>query len=352
LSAGVLSDKRGEKVSSGEIIVANPDSDKAENDETFFQTKYAAYADERKWYNTKAHYGELWWSDKVFYSALNPDPQVAKCPKKVAPPVEEQILMRMAADIAPAVTATSEQLIPRIIMQTNESYDVPKKMYDAMMTVSFKNPDYQYIYFDSERRKQYITDNFGSEMLEVYDTLIPGAFKADLFRYCFLFKTGGVYVDSGMVAKLSLSSLIKPDDQFLAPEDDGGKRVCNGFMCVAPNHPILQLTIDRVVENVRSHYYGQSSLQITGPILMGDVFFKVVKRKAEAETDYGNGVRLISHLSARTISGDVCVSPGEIRAGGQLFFMTKYPLYHLDMLWYHTKEHYDTLWNIRQIYNN
>jgi len=54
---------------------------------------------------------------------------------------------------------------------------------------------------------------------EAYDALIPGAFKADLFRYCVLFIYGGVYADIDVMLTSKLEMAIDDDVGFMVPLD-------------------------------------------------------------------------------------------------------------------------------------
>ena len=41
----------------------------------------------------------------------------------------------------------------------------------------------------------FIKSHFSKRVLYAYDKLIPGAFKADLWRYCIIYINGGIYID-------------------------------------------------------------------------------------------------------------------------------------------------------------
>jgi len=49
--------------------------------------------------------------------------------------------------------------------------------------------------------------------------LIPGAYKADLFRYCVLLIHGGVYADVDVLLESNLDVAIQPDVGFMVPFD-------------------------------------------------------------------------------------------------------------------------------------
>ena len=43
--------------------------------------------------------------------------------------------------------------------------------------------------------REFIKNNFDLDILNAYDILKPGAFKADLWRCCILYIYGGIYLD-------------------------------------------------------------------------------------------------------------------------------------------------------------
>ena len=97
-------------------------------------------------------------------------------------------------------------------------------------------------------------------MYQAYDAIIPGAFKADLFRYCALLIYGGVYADMDVMLESNLDATISGDIGFMVPMDEPGtpvdQRMClwNGFIASAPGHPFLARVIETVVNNVRNRF--------------------------------------------------------------------------------------------------
>jgi mannosyltransferase OCH1-like enzyme len=68
-------------------------------------------------------------------------------------------------------------------------------MNDCVNSIKTKNPDFIHHLFDDDDCRNFIKDNFPEDVLYAYDTLIPGAYKADLWCYCILYKKGGIYLD-------------------------------------------------------------------------------------------------------------------------------------------------------------
>jgi hypothetical protein len=94
--------------------------------------------------------------------------------------------------------------------------------------------------------------------VSVFDTLLPGAYKADFFRYIVLFKEGGIYADIDVMLDANLDQFITPDLAFFAPIDSVGvyadESFClwNGLIGSAPAHPALANAIEWMVNLVSS----------------------------------------------------------------------------------------------------
>ena len=75
---------------------------------------------------------------------------------------------------------------------------LPPKMYECVRNNLILNQVGEdcihYLFNDSDCRA-FILKEYPPDVLIAYDRLIPTAFKADLWRYCVLYKYGGVYLD-------------------------------------------------------------------------------------------------------------------------------------------------------------
>ncbi len=176
------------------------------------------------------------------------------------------------------------KFIPKKIFQTWETNKVTPGMYDAGHTWIDKNPDWEYHFFDEDGRRNFIKDNFPKKVLAAYDTLIPGAYKADLWRYCVLYIHGGVYVDSKIVLCNKLDKLLDIDTKFTSVKERGGLKTLKGgvqvtFLCSMPKHPFLKRAIDLIIENINSGYFGENAICPTGPLAMGKAINLVLGRQ-------------------------------------------------------------------------
>lgn len=183
--------------------------------------------------------------------------------------------------------------IPKIIHQTYRSTALPDEIRSIVESLKSKNPDWEYRFYDDKKCAQYISENYGEEMLDLYNSINPsyGAAKADLFRYLLLYKEGGIYFDIKSSCKIPLSELIRAEDEFFIsnwPNKSGEfKRaglkielwyIPHGeyqqwYIIAKPNSPFLKAVIDRVIHNIKNYNPWKHSvakrgvLKLTGPIV-------------------------------------------------------------------------------------
>ena len=161
----------------------------------------------------------------------------------------------------PRYKKTVERLVPKIIHQTWFE-PITKEKYPnfSRFIESWKKSGWEYNFYDDESAREFLSTHFPPEVGEAYDSIIPGAFKADLFRYCVLLIRGGVYADVDVLIETNLDDAIANDIGFMTPIDEPGvdveHRSClwNGFIATAPGHPFLARTIEIVVNNIRNRF--------------------------------------------------------------------------------------------------
>lgn len=182
---------------------------------------------------------------------------------------------------------TSQQRIPKHIIQTDETLPESVFLQRTQEALRLLNPEYTYTFYDAQQRRDLIQTSFPSDVVDAYDTLVPGAFQADLFRYCCLYVHGGCYVDLKMIPRVPFAAIIDPSSTFLIPLDyertnsmdpSVGTSYLNALLCCTPRHPYLLQLIRRVVHNVHrrstfvlASYTGTTRiLDVTGPTMVYD----------------------------------------------------------------------------------
>jgi len=175
--------------------------------------------------------------------------------------VTEKPVSKVVVVKGPRLKKDPERLIPRIIHQTWFEPVTPEKYPNmARLIESWKRSGWEYIFYDDDSSSEFISLHFPPEVREAYDSIIPGAFKADLFRYCVLLIKGGIYADMDVMLEINLDAAVPPDVGFMVPVDAPGSkpdhRMClwNGFIASAPAHPFLARAIQHVVNNIRNRF--------------------------------------------------------------------------------------------------
>lgn len=165
--------------------------------------------------------------------------------------------------------------IPKKIIQTWEHKDLNPEFQKIVDLWKINNPNYEYYLFDKNERLQFIKENFDEYVIEAYKNIIPGAYKSDLFRYCYLYINGGVYIDIDTLCIGKLDDFLLPNIEFIVPIDlninhlEGKHNLACGFICSRPKHPILLNCINKIVFHVKNNIIPQSKLDFTGPGLLG-----------------------------------------------------------------------------------
>jgi hypothetical protein len=197
---------------------------------------------------------------------------------------------------------------------------------------------------DSDVRA-FLAANFGADVREAYDVLLPYAYKSDLARFCLLFAHGGLYADIGLrfVNPFTLPAgctLGAFRDAYGSSKKFPG--VCVGLILAAPRQPELKIAMELVVENCRNRYYGAGPLDPTGPHLFG----RALALSNHIENYYLGDYRAVSPDLPR--KNHVCISPdgvlvalGKDAAGGDL-----------ETIGLSGTTNYNDFWRMRQVYRS
>jgi mannosyltransferase OCH1-like enzyme len=158
-------------------------------------------------------------------------------------------------------------VIPPYIFQTWHTKVLPPLMLNALIQIKHTNPNFQHYLFDQNECREFIRTNFDKNVLNAYDKLIPLAYKADLWRYCILYKKGGIYLDVKYIPinGFKLVNLLAKEHWVLDLDKDG---IYNALIVCKPGNEILLNIINDIVKNVQNNFYGTSCLEPTGPKLL------------------------------------------------------------------------------------
>jgi mannosyltransferase OCH1-like enzyme len=156
-----------------------------------------------------------------------------------------------------------------LLFQTWESEYCAKSVYEATQTWKSTLPaHWKHVFHDAQMRRHFIASQMPPEVLVAYDTLLPGAYRADLWRLCVLYVHGGMYIDIDMMSTPCTVSHLLPlveQHKFVCSVDCNGERLMNGFMAACALEPALLSTINSIVKSVMYGDIPSSDLSLTGP---------------------------------------------------------------------------------------
>ena len=151
----------------------------------------------------------------------------------------------------------SNYKIPFIVHQTFYTTVLPLDIVEIINHNKKICPNYKFYFYNDEQCENFIKYNFDARIFNAYMKLNKsyGAMKADFFRYCVLYKLGGIYLDIKSKINIPLGLIIKPDDicildnprNDLEPWRKNNPTYEQWLLMFAPNHPYLNQMIERFI---------------------------------------------------------------------------------------------------------
>ncbi len=180
------------------------------------------------------------------------------------------------------ITNTIYSLIPLNIFQTWYTLELPDKMRKNQEELKKDNPEFKYHLYDDEMCRDFIKQHFNEETLWAFDKLIPGAYKADLWRYCVLYIHGGIYLDIKFQCIKNFKLIQLTDKEYWVKDlhEHVVKSIYQAVMITYPRNEILWKAIQAILHNCKTNNYtGINSLAISGPSLLGQFFNELELKK-------------------------------------------------------------------------
>jgi mannosyltransferase OCH1-like enzyme len=243
--------------------------------------------------------------------------------------------------------------VPLNIYVTWESNSVPEKMKENIYNICEMNPEFDLYIYSNQARIDFIKNNFDKSVLEAYNSLKPGAYKADLWRYCILYKNGGVYMDIKLYSTEPLINIIKDNPVIFVKDYNHPLNfisnkvptngIYNAFMVSPPNNIIFKKCIDDIINSCKHKLYKKGCLDITGPTLLGEIYIK------EYSIDAFNNLKF-------TIASDLYLffyfmTNNHYITYNDKIIVRAYEEYRKEQKKSLKSKHYTQLWNEKDVYN-
>ena len=221
--------------------------------------------------------------------------------------------------------------IPLNIFQTWHSKDLPENMRKTVQLLKIQNPEFEHFLFDDNDCREFIEKNFPNDVLFAFDSLIPGAYKSDLWRYCVLYIHGGIYLDIKYHCFNGFKLLFLTDKEYFV-KDLLENHIYNALMATFPKNEIMLKCINQIVENVKTKNYRTSSLHTTGPGLLGSFLI-----------NENNNLRFFFKID--NYSQTICD-----KDNNDIKILISYKEYQEERSKFEITKHYDILYNEKCIY--
>jgi len=144
--------------------------------------------------------------------------------------------------------------IPAIVYGSYDSNSkITNKLISNINNTVSNNEEFEYYYINQDDARLYISENFEPKLLTVYDSLSL-IDKNNLWKYCILYKNGGIYMDINLGLKDKLINLISPMLKSL-PENNNviftknNNSIAHKLIIAPPGLPIFKELIDSFINN-------------------------------------------------------------------------------------------------------
>ena len=147
----------------------------------------------------------------------------------------------------------------------------PGEVADLMQSWS-GDPAYRYEKYDRKSAQRYIARHFGFRVYAAFNESRIPAMQADLFRYCKLYRDGGLYADADTKNLGSLADLISQTGRNIIMRR--GTNIPNALLYFHEKRdPLLGLVLDIAVSNIEARI-SNDVWAATGPGIITKMYRK------------------------------------------------------------------------------
>lgn len=158
-------------------------------------------------------------------------------------------------------------MIPKKIFQSHKSLDYINQNDFLKKSVNswkkFKG-EFEYVFHNDKQADEFMQEHFKGMVYNTYKKLPMPVMKSDLWRYCVIYKYGGIYADTdvllltdpNMFIKNKAEMVIAPETDAWGGECDSKKRFCQWVWSASPNSPFLKKVINLCVKRMSDEFDG------------------------------------------------------------------------------------------------
>ena len=149
-----------------------------------------------------------------------------------------------------------KSVIPKHLIQTDKSHDLPLLAKAAATNLRLLNPDFEYLFFDDQEVEEFIDQEFPAYG-EIFNSFRVPIQRYDFFRYLAVYRLGGFYFDLDVFLSSNLDGLLDfgcvfPFEEltmnvFLRKVYGVDWEIGNYAFGAAAGHPFLKAVIENCI---------------------------------------------------------------------------------------------------------
>lgn len=158
--------------------------------------------------------------------------------------------------------------IPKNIMQTWKTINLPKKWRESQRSILNKMPTWNYTLMTDEDNYNFVKKHF-PQYLKTYEKFPYHIQRVDMIRPMWLYINGGVYLDLDYVVNNSFEELFDDNGEIYFVQSPNLEiYFTNSFMASVPKHPFWLQYLEHMKQDpplwaITKHFYVMTT---TGPI--------------------------------------------------------------------------------------
>ena len=235
-------------------------------------------------------------------------------------------------------------IIPLNIYLTWGTKQLPIKMQENVDRMKKLNPEFNVQLFDDNDCRKFIQNNFPEDILIAYDTLKPGAYKADLWRLCILYINGGIYIDIKFKCINNFKFIALTEKEHFVLDRSGHWKkgeigLHNALLVTKSKNNLLLRCINKICKNVKNKNYDFTELYPTGPGLLGEEYIKMLRENK-------------STIESELNKLDLCLEYNENIIFNNVPILEHYKEYRDEQKQFAKTQTYYEIYILKQIYND
>jgi len=206
---------------------------------------------------------------------------------------------------AAGVDAESQEVVPRILHATGRGGVAGPHTAFAASIPPATGPAFELRYANDTLARATIAALCGKDYARAFDCLLPGAFRADMYRMCAMYAVGGIYMDDDIVPLRPLDEVFSLCQPVTVAWDRetmtwwGMKdhdQLQQAMIAAAPGHPLFRCHMDAILRHVRERLVPVHTVDITGPIVFHECYTATAHDDVAIDlVDLGRKLNIFAH---------------------------------------------------------